>query len=210
MPGCRGFSQVFITANVARMSTDTQQHNPGVPRATNPLCFPRLQPFWWVCAKDKRGAGSAGKGRREERAGVKFGPRRAEIFQTQGGCGTSRLHGNQRHMQPLLWQHMCAVYLEDPHCLLFFFLFKPIQSQTLAPAPCPPTTWSLSPKDRRRGFYQQFLTKRAQQCPFQTSSRSPPGLELSLPLNPARSNTTSGNYSRGCSALATTQLLAAA
>lgn len=122
-----------------------------------------------------------------------------------------RLHGNQRHVQPLLWQHMCAVYLEDPRCLLyFFFLFKPIQSQTLAPAPCSPTTWSISPKDRRHGCYQQFLTKRAQQCPFQTSSRSPPGLELSLLLNPARSNTTSGNYSRDCSALATTQLLAAA
>lgn len=32
-----------------------------------------------------------------------------------------RLHGNQRHVQPLLWQHMCAVYLEDPRCLLYFF-----------------------------------------------------------------------------------------
>lgn len=129
-----------------------------------------------------------------------------------------RLRGNQRHMLPLVWQHMCAVHLQDPRCLLFFFLFKPIQSETLAPALCSPTTWSLSPtttwsispKDQRQGCYQQFLTKRARQCPFETSSRSPPGLELSLPLNPARSNTASGNYLRDCSTLATTQLLAAA
>lgn len=30
-----------------------------------------------------------------------------------------RLHVNQRHMLPLVWQHMCTIYLEDPHCLLF-------------------------------------------------------------------------------------------
>lgn len=44
-----------------------------------------------------------------------------------------RLHVNQRHMLPPLWQHMCNVYLEDPHCHLF--LFPPSQDwKKFAPA----------------------------------------------------------------------------
>lgn len=39
LPGCRGFSRVLITANVARMSSDTQQHNLGVsPGHQPPIC----------------------------------------------------------------------------------------------------------------------------------------------------------------------------
>lgn len=65
------------------------------------------QAWCWLCRERGQGLNS-GLGE------LKYSKHKADV-------ALPRLHGNQRHVQPLLWQHMCAVYLEDPRCLLFFF-----------------------------------------------------------------------------------------
>lgn len=55
-----------------------------------------------------------------------------------------RLHVNQRHMLPLVWQHMCTVSLEDPHCLLFSVSTHP-HGKEFAPTLHCIIAWGLSP-----------------------------------------------------------------
>lgn len=75
-----------------------------------------------------------------------------------------RLHVNERHMLPLAWQHMCTVYLEDPHC----HLKTACSSSTLClnRGSSPPGT------DGMKATFD-FLTKRTQRCRFETISKSP-------------------------------------
>lgn len=77
-----------------------------------------------------------------------------------------RLHVNQRHMLPLVWQHMCTVYLEDPHCLLFSISTHQDRKE-FAPALRCIIPWSLSPPrtDGMKATFN-FLTKKDLAVPF--------------------------------------------
>lgn len=118
------------------------------------------QRCWWLCW-ERRGQGlNSGLGE------LKYSKHKADV-------ALPRLHVNQRHMLPPLWQHMCTVYLEDPHCHLF--LFPPSQDwKEFAPALHGKLMRGVSsPRIEGMRATFNFLTKRTQCCPFEMISRSP-------------------------------------
>lgn len=147
---------------------DTHLHKLGGPPLHQPPCASSgTELFSGTYAKSKRrdAAGSAGRGRRRGQ-GLNSGLGELKYSKHKADVALPRLHVNQRHMLPLVWQHMCTVYLEDPHCLLFSISTHQDRKE-FAPALRCIIPWSLPPPrtDGMKATFN-FLTKKDLAVPF--------------------------------------------